>query len=59
MQISTLKSQKANSGLSNLLASDWEKKEELERVPCIWYPVPFKNQTKTLLSSGSEANAMS
>ncbi len=33
--------------------------EELERVPCIWYPVTFKDQIKTLLDSGSEVNAMS
>ncbi len=36
-----------------------EKKEELERVPCIWYPVTFKNQTKALLDSRSEINAIS
>ncbi len=36
-----------------------EKTEELERVPCIWYPVTFKDQTEALLDSGSEVNAMS
>ena len=36
-----------------------KKKEELERVPCIWYPVTFKNQTEALLDSKSEVNAIS
>ncbi len=36
-----------------------EKIEELEWVPCIWYLVTFKDQTKALLNSGSEVNAMS
>ena len=36
-----------------------EKKEKLERVPCIWYPVTFKDQTEALLDSESEVNAMS
>ncbi len=36
-----------------------EKTEELEWIPCIWYPVTFKDQTKALLNSGSEVNAMS
>ena len=36
-----------------------EKKEELERVSCIWYPVTFKDQTKALLDLGSKVNAMS
>ena len=35
------------------------KKEELERVPCIWYLVIFKDQTKALLDSESKVNAMS
>ncbi len=39
--------------------TDKKMEEELERVPCIWYPVTFKDQTKTLLDSGSEVNAMS
>ncbi len=33
--------------------------EELERVPCIRYPVTFKDQAKALLDSESEVNAMS
>ncbi len=33
--------------------------EELERVPCIWYSVTFKDQNKALLNSGSKVNAMS
>ena len=36
-----------------------KKKEELERVPCIWYLVIFKDQTKTLLDLGSKINAIS
>ncbi len=36
-----------------------EKTEELERVPCIWYPVTYKDQTETLLDSGSKVNAIS
>ncbi len=32
---------------------------ELEWVPCIRYPVTFKDQTKALLDSRSEVNAMS
>ncbi len=36
-----------------------EKTEELERVPCIWYLITFKDQTEALLDSGSEVNAMS
>ncbi len=36
-----------------------EKIEELEWVPCIQYSVTFKDQTKALLDSGSEVNAMS
>ena len=33
--------------------------EELERVPCIWYPVTFQDWTEALLDLGSEVNAMS
>ncbi len=36
-----------------------KKTEELEWIPCIRYPVTFKNQTKALLDSGSEINVMS
>ncbi len=32
--------------------------EKLERVPCIWYSVTFKDQIKTLLDLGSEVNTM-
>ena len=35
-----------------------KKKEELERVPCIWYPVTFKDQTKALLDSRSKVHAI-
>ncbi len=33
--------------------------EELERVPCIWYFVTFKDQTEALLDLESEVNAIS
>ncbi len=36
-----------------------EKTEELERVPCIWYPITLKDQTEALLDSRSKVNAMS
>ncbi len=39
--------------------TDKKTVEELERIPCIWYPVTFKDQTEALLDSGSEINAMS
>ncbi len=39
--------------------TDKKTEEELERVPCIRYPVTFKDQTKALLDSGSEVNAIS
>ncbi len=41
--------------------TDKKTEQELERVPCIWYPVTFKDQdqTEALLDSGSEVNTMS
>ncbi len=39
--------------------TDKKTEVELEQVPCIWYPVTFKDQTEALLDSGSEINAMS
>ncbi len=36
-----------------------KKTEKLERVPCIRYPVTFKDQTEALLDSGNKVNAMS
>ena len=36
-----------------------KKEEKLERVPYIWYPITFKDQTEALLDSKSEVNAMS
>ncbi len=39
--------------------TDKKTEEELVWVPCIWYPVTFKDQTEALLDSGSEVNAMS
>ncbi len=41
------------------LMIDKKTVEEIERVPCIWYPVTFKDQTEDLLDSESEVNAMS
>ncbi len=35
-----------------------EETEELERLPCIRYPITFKDQTKALLDSEREVNAM-
>ena len=35
-----------------------KKEEKLERVPCIWYSVTFKDQTKAVLDSESEVNIM-
>ena len=35
-----------------------EKKEELNRVPYIWYLVTFKDQTEALLDLKSEVNAI-
>ena len=33
--------------------------EDLKQIPCIWYPVIFKNQTEALLDSTTKVNAMS
>ncbi len=42
-----------------MLMTDKKTEEELEQVPCIRYPVTFKDQTEALLDPGSEINAMS
>ncbi len=42
-----------------MLMTDKKTEEELERVPCIWYPVTFKDLTEALLDLGSEVNAIS
>ena len=34
------------------------KKEELEQVSCIWYPITFKDLTKALLDSESKVDIM-
>ncbi len=41
--------------------TDKKMEEELERVPCLWYPVTFKDQDQieALLDSGSKVNIMS
>ncbi len=39
--------------------TDKKTEEELKRVPCIWYPITFKDQTEALLDLGSEVNAIS
>ncbi len=36
-----------------------KKTEELERIPYIWYPITFKDQTEALLDSRSKVNVMS
>ena len=33
-----------------------KKKEKLEQIPCIWYFVTFKNQTKALPDLMNEVN---
>ena len=47
----------AVSAISTLVTE--KKKEELEWVSCIWYPITFKDQTKALLNSKSKVNARS
>ncbi len=44
---------------TSTLKTDKKTEEELERVPYIWYPVTFKDQTDALLDSGSEVNVVS
>ncbi len=39
--------------------TDKKTEKELEQVPCIQYPINFKDQTETLLDSRSKVNAMS
>ncbi len=39
--------------------TDKKIEQELELILCIWYLITFKNQTKALLDSESELNAMS
>ena len=59
IQTSALKSQKLVAVLATFTLVTKKKEEELKWIPCIWYPVTFKNQTETLLDSKSEVNAMS
>ncbi len=42
-----------------MLLTEKKKEEELKRIPCIWYPITFKDQTEALLDLGSKVNAMS
>ena len=35
-----------------------KKKEKLEQVLCIWYPVTYKDQTEVLLDSERKVNAI-
>ncbi len=44
---------------TSTLITDKKTEEELGWVPCIRYPVTFKNQTEARLDIGSEVNAMS
>ncbi len=39
--------------------TDKKMEEELQWVPCIRYPVTFKDQIEALLDSESEVNAIS
>ena len=41
------------------LITDKKIEDELELIPCIWYPITFKDQTEALLDSGSKVNVMS
>ncbi len=50
---------KLSAVLATSTSTTDKKTEELECVPCIWYPVTLKNQTEALLDLGSEFNAMS
>ncbi len=49
----------AVSAISTSMTEKTEEKKELERIPCIRYPVTIKDQIESLLDSGSEVNAMS
>ncbi len=53
------KSKKLVAVLATSMLMTEKIEEELERVPCIWYPITFNDQTKALLDSGNEVNAMS
>ena len=33
-----------------------KREEKLEQVPCIWYPITFKDQIEALLNLRSEVN---
>ncbi len=60
MQTSVLKRQKlVTISATSTLMTDKKTEEELEQIPCIWYLITFKDQTKTLLDSGSEVSTMS
>lgn len=61
MSISVPKSKITSSSLGYLWIDDQKTEElesELEWVPCIQYPVTFKDQIEALLNSRSEVNAM-
>ncbi len=45
--------------MTSIPMTNKKTEEKLERVPCIWYLVTFKDQTEVLLDSGSKVNAMS
>ena len=60
IQADVPKSQKTSVVLATSISmTDKKRKEKLEQVPCIWYPVNFNNQTKALLDLKSEINVMS
>lgn len=48
--------------LMSLMSMTYQKIEEelkeLNQLPCIWYPIIFKDQIEALLNSKSEVNIM-
>ena len=46
------------SATSTLMIDKKTEEEALERVPCIWYLVTFKDLIKPLLNFGSKVNIM-
>ncbi len=53
------KSKKLVAVMATSTSMTEKTEEELECVLCIWYPVTFKDKTKTLLDLGSKVNIMS
>ena len=54
------KNKKLVAGLViSILMTEKIKEKKLEWIPCIWYPVTFKNPIKVLLDSRSKINTIS